>query len=409
MSRTDSESGLVGDRWLVAGCVGLLLVSLIPTFFAPLLSHSLSADRGLATSTVGALISANQGGLAVGVIGSALIISRVPRLWWGVGGATIAVIGWVVASTTHATSALAVVLVVIGLASGAASAAGNASLATARQSVRAFAAATIATVIIGSTLIAIVPQVDDKLPLPAAAAPFAVAATAAALATVAVLVVSPARLALTESRVTTGDRRQVTVPSTSGTPVRAQGLVFLGAILCVNVGNFAIWTFAENIGIAAGLNASQAGLVLGLTQVTGLLGAFFTGFTGSSARRLKALPLFVIALAVGNAAVGLAVTGAWFVVGMQLLNLAYYAMTPVFYGTAARLDTSGRLPALVAGAGLVAGFIAPNLAAAAAGPDDNWMRLTGVAVALILITVPIFAVISRRHRGALAPANDLAT
>ena len=380
-------AGRPGDVRVTTAAVSLLIVSLLPVFLAPLLSSYLKTELGFSTSMAGTAVSATQGSLAVGALAIVPLLARIDRLVLGTAGVVLSLLGWVCASAATATVAVIGAQIAIGLGAGVASATGNATLSHARNSVRAFSFATVVTVLVGSALLAGLPSFSSISPFWGL---FTVAAVVVA-GCLAMAIGSPgARSAI----------RYVAPPSDSATIATSRGeanrswlsgppMFLVLAMLALSIGNFAMWTFATEIGQAAGLSSADAVRALGITQIVGLSGAVVAAVSRGRVGRWPVLPGAIVTVAVGNLLMGLAPSGAAFVLGLLAVNVAYYCFTPLLFAAAANLDPAGGLAAAVGGASLVGGFLAPVLAAAVAGAEDDWARMSVAAAALIVVAVPL--------------------
>ncbi len=397
-SRLSASGG--GDGWLLVGSVCLLAVSLLPVFVAPVLVHVLVQSRGVDLSTTGILIGLAQGGLAVGALGSAPLLKRIRGDVMGLSGAAVTGCCWLALAGASGPVAIGAVQVVLGLGAGLASAAGNGTLARARRPTRAFSVATIAVVLIGSILVAVVPDAEALLP---GAGFFAATAGVAIVCPLLAIAAGPVRRSLAAVAANSPRPR-----SESGRQAVAKGvgrgarMALVITMLMAAVGNFAVWTFVEEIGIGLGLAEATATRLLGLTQMVGLSGALLAAATGGRIGRVSLLPPSLLLLAVGNVAMGLAGIPAIFIAGMVAVNMAFYCLNPLLFARAAELDPVGRLAAVVGGASLAGSFVAPVVGGFLVGPDDDWTRLClAAAVTIVLSVIP--AVVALRA----LPANPL--
>ena len=159
-------------------------------------------------------------------------------------------------------------------------------------------------------------------------------------------------------------------PATRGTLGPAALLV--AALWLLEAGNVMIWTFAESMGEAAGLTPQFTSTFLGVVQLIGLVGAAITMAFGARTEKLLIIAPAVVMLGVGNLLAGIATRPAQFIVGLLLINLAFFCVTPMLLALAAELDTySGRLVVVAGGAGLVAGAVAPALGGWIAGAAEQ--------------------------------------
>ncbi|MDP3972148.1 MAG: hypothetical protein Q8P61_04460, partial [Candidatus Nanopelagicales bacterium] len=264
-------------------------------------------------------------------------------------------------------------------------------LAQARSPVRAFSIATISVVLTGSILVAVIPDVESVLP---GHGLFGAAAAVVFLCVVTAVGVRPVRRALAaagrqcrrraEAEHTRGSRE---VPVIHGSRISGAWVALVVTMLMAAVGNFAVWTFVEEIGISLGMAEATTIRLLGVTQIIGLAGALVAAASGGRFRRVSLLPPALLLLAAGNLAIGLAGSPVFFIGGMIAVNVAFYCLNPLLFAKAAQLDPVGRLAAVVGGASLAGSFIAPVVGGFLAGSDNQWARLSWTAALVILLAL----------------------
>lgn len=404
------------DAAIVVGAIALLVISLLPVFLTPLLSRDMQNALGVSASSAGLLVAALQGGLAVGALGTAALLGRLGRLPMAIAGVTLAVIGWALTSVMLAVGGVAagvvgVMLAIAGLGSGMASATGNSTLSQARASVRAFSVATFTTVVIGSLIIALMPTLQD---LAADAGLAGVVSVIVALCGVVALVPTRTRHAVARAKFVSdasiaveGSGSGGNGAQTASKPGRISPVAWItvAAMLALSVGNFAMWTYAQNVGEAANLTSSTVTTALGVTQIIGLLGAAFVAVTNGQVRHHNILPVVIVIVAVGNLLMGVTGVGNLYLVGLTIVNLGYYAFSPLIFAQGALLDRSGRVPAVLGATSMVGGFLAPIVAGVLIGPQESWATLAWGSAVIVLLALPCALLALRAaHQSALEPA-----
>ncbi|NKB38981.1 MAG: hypothetical protein GKR93_17750 [Gammaproteobacteria bacterium] len=158
------------------------------------------------------------------------------------------------------------------------------------------------------------------------------------------------------------------------------------AILFVGLGT--CWGFAERLGINSGLDAKGVSFYLAWSVVATIIGATFAGWLGT--RMGRSPPLLGGALLTSLACVLMASTGmdAAYLPGLMLYQATTAFLIPYLIGTAALLDSNGRVAAAVVGTlifcygggAALGGWVIENFSLSALG----WVALTCAALAFII-------------------------
>ncbi len=382
-------------KGLVTGAAGMLVAGILTTFLSPLVAVSFANDFGFGIEKAGVLIAVGQGFVAIAAFGIAPVINRLDRRRIGLIGAATAAIGLLVTGfVSDSFTAVLLAQAVTGAGAGLAYASANSALSFARLPERAFSIVTIAYMMVGAAMLALGPVLHDVLPLQGLYIGMAVTEALCAIVIMRLPDVrNLAPEAPTIETATIADSASATrneSHSSRMSRLMGPGAFLIASFLLMNVGNLAIWTFAQDMGEASGLSNQGTSTFLGASQLVGLVGAGITLVIGAKVGKLVILIPGIAMLALGNFLVGSTI-GVWsFVVGLLVVNVAYFCISPLLFALAAELDpNSGSLVVAVGGVTLVAGALAPALGGFIAGADKDWVTLGIVAAALILVSFPL--------------------
>lgn len=138
------------------------------------------------------------------------------------------------------------------------------------------------------------------------------------------------------------------------------------------------------------MSPQSTGTLLGVSQLTGVIGTGITLFFGATVNKMRIIAPAGIALGIGGLLVGIAATPAPYIAGLVAMFVAFYCLVPLLLALAAELDTnSGRFVVLISAVTLIAGGSAPALGGRIVGPDHDWTRLGVVSVVLLIAAVPM--------------------
>ena len=196
--------------------------------------------------------------------------------------------------------------------------------------------------------------------------------------------------------------------------LRGPALALLTATFVLSVGEGAIWTFVERIGVRVGLGIDAIGLVLAATTVAGVSGAALAAWLGTRFGRTLPLLLGMSAVGVASVVLGYASVPAAYVAAELLYNTAYLFVAPFLLGTAAAIDTQGRVAATTGGIVLLGAGLGPGiggvLVAWGSFPPLAWFVVACCATA-ILVILPLTLALDRVRSSAAAedPGSTAAT
>jgi len=375
-------------KGLIVGAAGMMVAGVLTANLSPLLAVSFADSLGFGVERAGVLISAGQGGVALSVLAMVPLLPRLDRRIVGAVGACVAA---ACLALTGFTTTFAVVLglqIVMGLGAGLSFASANSALAYSRLPERAFSIVTITWMVVGSALLALGPTLHDIWP----EAGVYLGIAAAELLCVVFISRLPDVRRLPSARESADDavsRSEQSAGRVSRGWLTA-ALSFVGAIALIFIANAIIWTYAQSIGVHAGLSAHSVGTLLGVSQLTGVIGTGITLFFGATANKMRLIVPAGIALAVGGLLVGISATPAPYIAGLVAMFVAFYCLVPLLLALAAEMDTnSGRFVVLISAVTLIAGGSSPALGGWIVGPGHDWTRLGVVSFVLLSAAVPM--------------------
>jgi len=412
---THNEPSPKEHKGLVVGAAGMMAAGFLTTFLSPLLAVSFAKEFGFGIEQAGLLVACGQGGVAISAFGILPFLPRLDRRRVGIAGALVVAACLSLTGFATGFGPVLALQIMMGIGAGLCYACANSALAYARFPERAFSIVTMTWMLVGALMLTLGPILHDVWPKVG----IYLGIATAELACVAFIVRLPDVRSLPKgdpSAAQLGDETgaqgvlpdEVAAGSSGPRSIFGAAILLIGAMWLLEAGNAMVWTFAESIGERAGLSVQYTATFLGLSQLIGLVGAGITLAFGAKVPKMVILVPAVVALAVGNLLVGTAEGPAPFVVGFLAINLAFFCLVPLLLALAAELDTnSGRLVVLAGGAALVAGAIAPALGGWIAGPGGHWSRLGVIALALVLLTLPLLVLPVRTAKRRVALAAEL--
>jgi predicted MFS family arabinose efflux permease len=378
---------------LAAGmCWALAMLGL---YAQPQLLESIMANHGALEGAVGKMFSFENGALFITLLLASGPIARMSRARTALCGILVLVVGNIASAYAGSFDALLMARTITGIGAGLISAAGTAAAASARQPERVFAIITVLHNIILSAQYKIIPYVMTETD------PAGCYLMMAAIG-VASLPLCRWLLAPRESDADEGGLVTLLLSA----PNRILAVAVMLGMFAFEVGQSGVFTFLDQIGIQAGLDADQRGTVLSVTSFMGLAGGVLAAWLGTRFGRV-----WPISIGLGfnvAAAAGLAMFESNF--AYSALNLlwafAYNFLVPYLMGALATLDDRGRWA--VAGDSLWNGGAVPGpWIAAVLVEEAGILPLAGLAlvtggICLVLVTGALRRFESR-HTGATSP------
>jgi predicted MFS family arabinose efflux permease len=362
---------------LAAGmCWALAMLGL---YSQPQLLESIMADHGALESAVGQLFSFENGAFFITLLLASGPIARISRARTALAGILVLIVGNIASAYADSLTALLVARSITGIGAGLISAAGTAAAASSRHPERVFAIITVLHNIVLSAQYKIIPYVMTQTD------PSGCYLMMAAIGVVSL----PLCRWLLPPRKTAADEGSLVTLLLSA-PNRMFAVVVMLGMFTFEMGQGGLFTFLDQIGIQAGLDADQRGTVLSVTSFMGLAGGVLAAWLGTRFGRV-----WPISIGLGLnvvAAAGLAVFESSF--AYSALNLlwafAYNFLLPYLMGALARLDDRGRWA--VAGDSFYNGGAVPGPWIAALLVEQGgmlplavWVLATG-GICLVLVT-----------------------
>jgi predicted MFS family arabinose efflux permease len=378
---------------LAAGmCWALAMLGL---YAQPQLLESIMADHGALESAVGKIFSFENGSFFITLLLASGPIARMSRARTALAGMLVLVVGNIASAYADSLDVLLVARTITGIGAGLISAAGTAAAASSRQPERVFAIITVLHNVVLSAQYKIIPYVMTQTD-----------PTGCYLMMAAIGVASlPLCRWLLPPRKSDADEGGLVTLLLSA-PNRMFAVAVMLGMFVYEVGQSGVFTFIDQIGIQAGLDAGGRGTVLSVTSFMGLAGGVLAAWLSTRFGRV-----WPIAIGLGlnvAAAAGLAVFESSFAYSaLNLLwNLAYNFLVPYLMGALATLDDRGRWA--VAGDSFWNGGAVPApWIAAVLVQDSGMLPLAGLAlvtggICLVLVTGALRRFESR-HTGATPP------
>ncbi len=198
------------------------------------------------------------------------------------------------------------------------------------------------------------------------------------------------------------DRRVTAAPVHAATPTRGPigfaALLLMLSLFLNYVGNGGVWVYMDRVGAAFGLDESTRGFYLAIGMLAGLAGSAAALYFTDRTRRLTALVIGNLLLALSYLLPlwpGRAIPA--FVAAALLLNVAVTFFTPFYLAALARTDTTGRNVAL----GILAFGLGYGIGPAALSPfitDSGFAPMLLVALGTALLSLVLVVAAARRSR-----------
>lgn len=365
---------------VLVGGGALSIAGVLATVVAPLFADALGA-AGLDNTGIGGYLTALHLAQVIVIfgLGGTGLIARVDRRWVGLGGCCLAALALCVAAVSQSHAMLFLLMIVVGVGAGLGYAAGGSALSFATDTERAYALVTIASIVIGSLVLAgtgVIPVDHNQFGI---------------FVGIAVVLVGLgiAGLRLPSLDEPTGPPPASADRDTDRSWLGAPGVALIAGYFLLNVGVIAVWTFAGSIAQAAGMSSAQSWWFLGAAQVLSVVGCLIAWFMGARPSKTWVLVGSLLVLVVGKVMVGTALVVPY-MVGILITNLTFYTAIPFVFAAGADLNPrSGRLVVIVGASAMAAGAVAPLVAGVLAGSDDAWMRLGVGAGVVILLSIPL--------------------
>ena len=366
-------------------------IALLGMYAQPQLLVSIMADRGALEGAVGQMFSFENGSFFITLLLASGPIAKVSRARTALVGILVLIAGNLFSAYAGGLAALSIARTITGIGAGLISAAGTAAAASSDQPERVFAIITVLHNIILALEFKIIPYAQTETD-PTGCYLMMAAVGAASI---------PLCRWLIPPRVSGAPNESFALLLLSA-PNRMLAVAVMAGMFIFEAGQSGVFTFVDQIGIRAGLDAGNRGTVLSVTSFMGLAGGVVAAWLGARIGRVSPI---VIGLSLNvAAAVGLAVSESIFAFSaLKLLwGLAYNFLVPYLMGALAALDDRGRWA--VAGDSLWNGGTVPGpwiagLLVERSGmlPLAGWTLFTG-GVCLMLVAAALRRFESRPAR-----------
>ena len=268
-------------------------IALLGMYAQPQLVESNMADRGALEGAVGQLFAFENGSFFITLLLASGPLARMSRARTALVAILVLIGGNLFSAYAGSLEALLIARTITGIGAGLVSAAGTAAVASSDQPERVFAIITVLHNLILAAEFKIIPFVQTETD-PTGCYLMMAAVGAASLPLCRWLI--PPR----ES----GSPDETLVLLLLSAPNRMLAVAVMAGMFAFEAGQSGVFTFLDQIGIRAGLDADNRGTVLSVTSFMGLAGGMVAAWVG--ARIGRVLPI-VIGLSLNvAAAVGLA-------------------------------------------------------------------------------------------------------
>ena len=379
-ARKEPKGLLVGG--IAAGVAGVMA-----DLLSPIYATSFHRGFGLSNTQAGFLVTAALGMMAVAEFGLAHSIARRNLKVVATIGIAISSVSLLYISEVSDNGfwSLFVGMLGLGLGCGLSFVAGNAALAFADNSERAFSFLTFWYMIFVFVMMSTNPFLREIYPV---VVPYAAMVVVQLVCLVLIWRTLPDTRLLAAQRAAAADA--VDLPQSAPLSLFSP----LPILLCLSVtlsqvAVAGLWTFAQEMGTTSGLSAGATASFLGFSQLIGLLGTMAPWLLGRWVGRAALGATGFLLTAVGILVVALIHEPAAYIAGNLAINLGYWITLPLALSTAADLDrNSGRLVAFMLGMSSVGLAIGPSLAGPLLGGQDT--TLGGWVFGIIgLLAVPL--------------------
>ncbi len=374
-------------KGLLIGGIAAGVAGVMADLLSPIYATSFHRGFGLSNTQAGFLVTAALGMMAVAEFGLAHSIARRNLKVVATIGIAISSVSLLYISEVSDNGfwSLFVGMLGLGLGCGLSFVAGNAALAFANNSERAFSFLTFWYMIFVFVMMSTNPFLREIYPV---VVPYAAMVVVQLVCLVLIWRALPDTRLLAAQRAAAADG--VDVPQIAPLSLFSP----LPILLCLSVtlsqvAVAGLWTFAQEMGTTSGLSAAATASFLGFSQLIGLLGTMAPWLLGRWVGRAALGATGFLLAAVGIAAVALIHEPAAYIAGNLAINLGYWVTLPLALSTAADLDrNSGRLVAFMLGTSSVGLAIGPSLAGPLLGGQDT--TLGGWVFGIIaLLAVPL--------------------
>jgi predicted MFS family arabinose efflux permease len=316
---------------------------------APVIGGTLTREFGLTSTQLGLLFSLELGAFSLATVPAYLWLRRVDLCTASYLGAAGVVIGNLVSGFIDSYPWLVLVRVLTALAAGSITVIILSLGAHTRNPGRAFGLFVVCQLAMGALILAVFPLVFASAPV---AAVYWTLAGLTACCLPAVRLIDGGFL-----------RAATSAPGVATDPARAQVnpakfVLGLAAVLCFYTALSGVWTFIQQIGTAAGIDAGTSAVVLSIATVAGIASALIATLWGDTPHRTRFLlgGYLAMALSIGLLFAGPAVLR--FAIAAIVFKFAWTFILPYLLSALSDLGSGGHVmntTNLMIGSGIVVG------------------------------------------------------
>jgi len=372
--------------------IGIGVAAASPVILLPIVVGAMIDSLGISAREAGFVAAAEMLGAGTATLALSLRVHSWNRRTIVFCSLSVFILANLAAILVDSWAALAAVRFVAGIGGATAAATVNAALASTRNPDRSFG-----LFITGALTLAVAGL--PGLSLVTAAWGLTGAYTVFAILGIVALLAAP-RFPLFN-----GDR--VDIGRKGGRVARGRAVVALLAILIYFIGQGAVWTYLERIGVAAGIDAARVGGALGIAHVAGILGATLAAWLGHRLGRSRPMIAGFLVSFGSVYLLGGSASYAAYLAAAGFFAFAWYFTLSYFFGLKSALDPAGRVIVLAVTMQAAGLAIGPALAGVlVTGSDFARVAILGMlsyGASLALIT-PVAVVLDREARTPAAPA-----
>lgn len=419
---TPAERGLAEPKGLLVGGIAAGVAGVMADLLSPIYATSFHKGFGLSNTQAGLLVSAALGAMAVVEFGLAHSIGqrnlkRVATYGIAISSLSLLYISEVSHRGPGVFWSLLAGMAAVGFGCGLTFVAGNAALSFAHNSERAFGLLTFWYMIFVFVMMTTNPSLRQLYPI---VLPYAAMVAVQMICLVLIWWRLPDTQAIAARRAAAArvvedrdpgigreiDRDAPDLRLFSALPIMLGLAASMSALALAG-----LWTFAEELGVTAGLSAQATASFLGSSQLVGLLGTMAPWLLGRWVGRAAIGIVSFLLMAAGVFLVALFHEPTTYIAGNLAVNLGYWATMPLLLSVAADLDrNSGRLVAFMLGMSSIGLAIGPSLAGPLLGGPDTtlggWVfGLIGLLAAPFIIAPAVAADRAARARRDLESAE----
>jgi len=314
---------------LAAGmCWALAMLGL---YAQPQLLESIMADHGALEGAVGRMFSFENGAFFITLLLASGPIASMSRARTALCGILVLVVGNIASAYAGSFDALLMARTITGIGAGLVSAAGTAAAASSRQPERVFAIITVLHNIILAAQYKIIPYVMTETDP---------TGCYLMMAAVGVASLPLCRWLLAPRKTAVDDGSLVTLLLSA--PNRMFAVVVMVGMFTFEVGQSGLFTFLDQIGIQAALDADQRGTILSVTSFMGLAGGVLAAWLGTRFGRVWPVTIGLVLNIVAVAGLAVCDSGFAFSALNLLWGVGYNFLLPYLMGALATLDDRGR-------------------------------------------------------------------